>query len=121
PSAPVEKQKPTNQYGRQLTPEEIAAGAHRSFVGGMWDEIGELQLEFLRAQGLESHHKLLDVGCGALRGGIHFANFLQPGNYHGIDLNASLIAAGKIELERSGLAQKNAQLLVDGEFKMSRF
>jgi SAM-dependent methyltransferase len=121
PPAAAKGGKPTNQYGRQLTPEEIAAGAHRSFVGGMWDEIGKLQLEFLQGQGLQPAHKLLDVGCGALRGGIHFAQFLQPGRYYGIDLNASLIEAGKTELERSGLAGKNAQLLVDGEFKMSRF
>ncbi len=38
-------------------------------VGGLWDEIGQLQFDFLRAKGLLPRHKLLDFGCGSLRGG----------------------------------------------------
>ena len=38
--------------GREFTPEEIAAGVHREFIGGVWDTHGERQLEYLRAQGL---------------------------------------------------------------------
>ena len=46
--------------------------AHREQVGGLWDEIGALQIDFLRAQGLRPGDTLLDVGCGCLRGGVHF-------------------------------------------------
>lgn len=42
---------------------------HRIAVGGMWDEIGKLQFEFMVKQGLKPHHKFLDIGCGSLRGG----------------------------------------------------
>src|SRR5208282_4584116 len=87
-----------NKYGQQLTNAEIRSGSHREFVGGMWDEIGALQFEFLKEQGLAPGHRLVDIGCGCLRGGVHFVPYLQKGGYCGIDLNASLIEAGRKEL-----------------------
>ena len=51
----------TNQYARQLSAAQIEAGAHRDFVGGMWQEIGKRQFDFLRQQGLSPEHKLLDI------------------------------------------------------------
>ena len=56
-----------NVYGRSLTAQEVAAGAHRDFVGGMWDEVGALQFEYMQSAGLRPGHRLLDMGCGALR------------------------------------------------------
>ena len=56
---------------------------HRLFVGGvddfLWTRIGELQFDFLRAQGLRPNHVLFDIACGALRGGVHFINYLDAG------------------------------------------
>ena len=116
-----ENLKGVNQYWQQLTAEEIAAGEHRDFVGGMWDEIGNLQMEFLKAQGLLPHHRLVDIGCGSLRGGVPFVRYLDRGNYYGFDVNASLIEAGRRELAQSGLAGKGPNLLVEDKFRMTRF
>ena len=69
-------------------------GDHRAYVGGAWDEIGSLELAFLQSKGLNHTHKLLDVGCGALRGGVHFVRFLEARHYFGIDLNPHLLDAG---------------------------
>ncbi len=113
--------KNVNIYDRELTPEEIAQGTHRGVVGGLWDEVGRLQFEFLESRGLKPEHKLCDTGCGALRGGIHFVRYLEPGNYYGLDINASLLEAGRRELEQAGLTEKKANLLVDDRFAMSRF
>jgi cyclopropane fatty-acyl-phospholipid synthase-like methyltransferase len=110
-----------NAYGRQLTPAEIAAGEHKKFVGGLWDEIGNLQIEFLKAEGLSPDHRLADIGCGALRGGVHFVRYLDQGNYYGLDINASLIEAGKVELAQLGLMSKRPNLLVDDRFELTRF
>lgn len=110
-----------NLYGRQLGAEEIAKGAHRDFVGGMWDELGRLQLDFMRQAGLQPGHRFIDVGCGALRGGLHFIAYLEPGNYHGLDINASLIEAGRVELGKAGLADRLPHLLVDDGFRVERF
>lgn len=112
--------QPINSYGRQLTPEEIAAGAHRDFVGGLWDTLGPLQLEFLVGQGLQPSHRLLDVGCGALRGGVHFVRYLQPGHYAGVDINASLLEAGGQELAAAGLTNRGVRLLHDDAFRFER-
>jgi SAM-dependent methyltransferase len=113
-----------NIYERELTKEEIAAGLHRELVGGMWEEVGQLQLDFLQREGLTPRSTLLDVGCGCLRAGIHFVRFLEPGRYYGIDVNGSLIRAGlDVELPRAGLAGRLSpdHLLVDGSFQCSRF
>ena len=80
--------------GRVLTPEEIKAGEHRAYVGGVWDTHGKRQLEFMIAQGLKPHHKLIDVGCGAFRAGRHFIDYLDAGNYYGVDANHSVMQAG---------------------------
>ncbi len=120
---PVRPNKPVyvNQYAHELTPEEIADGKHRAFVGGLWEELGVLQFEFMKKAGLLPHHRLVDVGCGALRGGIYFVPYLEPGHYHGIDLNASLIEAGKKELIDHRLADRGANLLVTDRFDMAPF
>lgn len=110
-----------NVYGRELTDDEIAAGVHREFVGGLWDEIGRLQFDYLRACGLEPQHRLLDVGCGALRGGIHFVRYLDPGHYFGLDVNASLLAAGRRELAAAGLDERAIRLVADDGFRADRF
>jgi hypothetical protein len=48
-----------NAYWQQLSSEDIAAKTHRDFVGGLWDELGQLQFDFLKQHGLPQH-KLLD-------------------------------------------------------------
>ncbi len=110
-----------NQYVKQLSGEEISKKSHRNFVGGLWDEVGRLQLDFLLKEGLTPEHKILDIGCGCLRGGIHFMRFLDAGKYHGLDINESLIRAGKIEVQEAGLEMKKPKLIVDGDFSIGKF
>jgi SAM-dependent methyltransferase len=110
-----------NGYWRELTEAEIRRGEHRAFVGGLWDEIGSLQLDFLIAEGLRPEDKLLDVGCGALRAGVHFVRYLDPGHYFGMDRNASLIRAGRQELAAAGLGERGADLRVSSNFGFSAF
>jgi hypothetical protein len=95
---------------------------HRDYVGGLWEEIGRLQFDFLVAEGLEPGHCLLDVGCGALRGGVHFIRYLDPGNYLGLDKEQMLITLGvEQELGRALYAQKQPELLVSSIFEFDRF
>jgi cyclopropane fatty-acyl-phospholipid synthase-like methyltransferase len=110
--------KAENAYGRQLTEQETSHGEHREFIGGMWDEIGSLQFEFLKGAGLSPKHRLLDVGCGCLRGGVLFVPYLEGGNYYGIDINASLIKAGKRELQKAGTLVKSPNLFVTDNFEI---
>jgi SAM-dependent methyltransferase len=110
-----------NIYRKQLDPAQIDALEHREMVGGLWDELGTLQFEFLKSRGLARGHRLLDVGCGALRGGVHFVRYLDAGGYHGVDINASLLDAGRRELAAAGIADKAPQLLVSDRFEVGRF
>ena len=110
-----------NSYWKQLTRKEIAAGKHREFIGGLWEDLGQLQFEFMKSAGLLPEHKLLDVGCGALRGGVHFIRYLDAGHYYGVDMNASLIEAGKQELHMAGLENRSPHLLVNDKFQASIF
>lgn len=110
-----------NPYVFELSPAEIAAGRHRQKVGGRWDEIGRLQLEFLKEKGLRPTDALLDIGCGALRAGLHFMQWLAPGGYYGLDFNASLLEAGRMEMNSAGLADRRPQLLLTDRFECSSF
>lgn len=110
-----------NDYWQELDGGDIERNEHRDFVGGLWQELGQLQFDYLVGQGLKPGHFLLDVGCGALRGGLHFVRYLEPGHYCGIDANASLIQAGEVELARAGLDDQGARLVAGAGFDVSAF
>lgn len=97
---------------------------HRRTIGNvhLWDELGPLQLEYLKEQGLTPHHYLLDVGCGPLRAGVHFLRYLEPGHYYGIEKDADVLAlAREIELPRYGVEDREPHLLANGRFEFDRF
>jgi SAM-dependent methyltransferase len=110
-----------NMYDQELTKKDIEQNKHREFVGGSWEEIGQLQANFMIKQGLKPFHKLADIGCGCLRGGIPFIQYLDVGKYYGLDLNHSLIEAGIHEIKANSLEGKQANLLVDDQFRLSKF
>lgn len=93
----------------------------KGYVGGLWEELGELQFRFLVDQGLKPEHVLLDIGCGCLRGGIRFIRYLEPGHYLGMDKEPLLLEAGKRELGPDLLREKRPELLASGSFAFARF
>ena len=104
---------------RQTIANIVRQGSHREVIGGMWDEIGRLQASYLIEQGLKPHHSLLDVGCGCLRAGVHFVDYLDADNYFGYDINSTLLEAGYTrELDdrlRSKLPRENLRCIEDFE------
>ncbi|MFQ5719251.1 MAG: glycosyltransferase [Acidobacteriota bacterium] len=100
----------------------VEALGHRRYVGGLWDEVGRLQFEFLKGHGLKPDDTLLDIGCGALRGGVHFVRYLGKGAYLGMEKEPLLIEQGsRQELGESLLAEKQPELLVSADFAFERF
>jgi len=81
-------------YDKNRIERAIEEGNHRGVIGGKWDEIGQWQFAYMKAQGLTPDQSLVDIGCGSLRGGVHFIDFLNPFNYYGFDINYNLIEAG---------------------------
>lgn len=53
--------------------------------------MGATQFRLLCTLGLEESDRLLDFGCGSLRAGKYFINYLSKGNYFGVDPNRWLI------------------------------
>jgi hypothetical protein len=39
----------SNYYNKERIARRVSENEHRSAIGGMWDEIGTLQLEFLKS------------------------------------------------------------------------
>lgn len=94
---------------------------YKDAVGGQWEKIGKLQFDFLVEQGLKPESYLLDVGCGSLRGGIHFIGYLQPGHYFGIDIDKALLDAGRKELKKLNLISKSPILVEVEDFDFRSF
>jgi SAM-dependent methyltransferase len=77
-----------------------------------WKMKRDFQMAFLRSQGLQAGHRLLDIGCGTLRGGIPIIAYLDPGHYWGIEVRPSVLAEGLKELCDAGLEDKSPTLIV---------
>lgn len=66
-------------------------------------DVGHEFLEFLKQNGLQPQHRLLDYGCGILRGGLYIVPFLNPGNYVGIDISGSRIEQGRELMRKNSI------------------
>lgn len=95
------------------------------FNGGPADKfsiIGRLYLITLLKIGLTPDSKVLDVGCGALRGGYWLINFLSKGGYYGIEPNVEMLEVGKrIMLGEKLLTEKAPTFDNNSDFNFSVF
>jgi len=92
----------------------------RRYVGGSWDYTGKKQFEFMLEEGLKPEHKFLDVGCGCFRGGRFFIEYLNKGNYYGIEKHMWLVEHG-MRHEIKNLRHKNYNIIVRDDFNVSPF
>jgi SAM-dependent methyltransferase len=80
-------------------------------VGGKWEALGRLQFDYLVANGLKPESKLLDLGCGTLRGGRHFIRYLNTGNYTGTDISFRAIDYAHELVTKENLAARRPRLI----------
>jgi SAM-dependent methyltransferase len=80
-----------------------------------WED-GELLFEFAKAHGLRPDHRMLEVGCGALRAGRFFIDYLESGHYVGLDHSQHVLDAARKELELQGLGEKHPMLVLSKDF-----
>ncbi|GGO48686.1 methyltransferase [Streptomyces daqingensis] len=71
-----------------------------------WLALGQMQFDFLVEHGLQKEHRMLDIGCGNLRAGWRFIQYLDAGNYYGIDISPDILIAAKKTLARYELQDK---------------
>lgn len=69
---------------------------YRSPVGSpnLYDFATGVQFCLLFNLGMRSYHKVLDFGCGSLRLGRFLIQYLDRGNYYGIEPNKKLLMNG---------------------------
>ncbi|MFI4985446.1 MAG: SAM-dependent methyltransferase [Solirubrobacterales bacterium] len=77
----------------------------------LWAFQRRFQLEFLTSHGLRPEHRLLEIGCGTLRGGIPLIEYLETGHYTGVEARAVVLEEGRKELAESGLEHKHPLLI----------
>ena len=78
----------------------------------LWQMKRAFQIDFLRGHGLQPTHRVLDIGCGSLRGGAALIAYLEPEGYSGIDVRENVLAEARRELRREKLLAKRADLVL---------
>ena len=71
-----------------------------------WLEIGQMQFDYLVGHGLKPGDRMLEIGCGNLRAGRLFIDYLDAGNYYGIDISPDILLAAADTVEEYGLQRK---------------
>ena len=77
----------------------------------LWRQKRDFQIRFLKKHGLKPQHKLIDLGCGTLRGGIPLIDYLQKGHYYGLEVREETLEEGRKELAEAWLEHKEPALL----------
>lgn len=105
------------------TDQEIIDKTYQEGIGGgsrEWNSRGKLQLIFLQKVGLQPYHVLIDIGCGPLRAGEYFINYLNTGNYIGFDYNQTYIRIAKQIIDtKDNLKEKNPFIFCAEQFDTS--
>ncbi len=70
-------------------------GAVGSKTHDSWLKIGQMQFDYLLGHGLKPDMRMLEIGCGNLRAGRLFIDYLDPGNYYGIDISPEILLAAQ--------------------------
>lgn len=103
---------------------DTSTGEHRAALDGDWLEIGQLQIGYLRAVGLQPEDTLLEIGCGPLRAGVHFIDYLEAGNYYGLESNLDMLTAGleqELPLTRGAAKLPGANVRLTDSFDATPF
>jgi hypothetical protein len=92
-------------------------GPRRKFISA-----GRGQLQILLDHGLVPNDRVVDVGCGALRGGWWILNFLRPERYFGIEPNREMLQAGiDVMLGADLMAEKRPKFSNADNFDLTAF
>lgn len=88
---------------------ELAVGSRSH---SEWLEHGQLQFDYLLQHGLRRSDRMLEIGCGNLRAGRLFIDYLESGNYYGLDISPEILLDGQRTLAEFGLQSKLPHLSV---------
>src|SRR5260370_27734551 len=99
------------------------ARSHEAAVGGRthdwWVRMGPMQFDYPVTQGLKPADRVLEIGCGDLRAGRLFIDYLDAGNYYGIDISPDILLAAQTTLAEAGLQDKLPHLALVRDLKLA--
>ncbi|EPS69422.1 hypothetical protein M569_05344, partial [Genlisea aurea] len=103
-------------------PGELLVEMHHSFYGEPWAggrDVFEFLAEIVK---LTRDSRVLEIGCGTLRVGLHFIRYLNTEHYHCLEKDEiSLMAALSYELPSQGLLSKRPMIVKGGDMDFSVF
>jgi SAM-dependent methyltransferase len=106
-------------FYRQVMADDVARKTPYGAVGtedhDAWLALGNKQFTYLRARGLRPDHRMLEIGCGNLRAGWRFIEFLAEGAYTGVDISPEILLAAQDTLVERALQAKRPHLMIVNE------
>lgn len=107
------------QFYREVMADDVVRRSARGAVGTptreRWLALGQLQYDYLTQHGLEPHHDLLEIGCGNLRAGWRFIEYLEAERYAGVDISPDIVIAAHRTVVDYGLQSKRPYVtVIDG-------
>ncbi|CAN6981556.1 unnamed protein product [Brassica oleracea var. botrytis] len=111
-----------NNHTALPCPGELLVEQHHSNYGEPWAG-GRDVFEFLaESSNLKPNSRVLEIGCGTLRVGLHFIRYLNPSHFHCLEKDElSLMAALRYELPSQGLLHKRPLILRGDDMEFSKF
>jgi SAM-dependent methyltransferase len=89
----------------------VGVNGYKGAIGSVddWERHGQLQFEFLRSQGLRTHHHLLDLGCGTGRLARKVVPYLEYQHYTGVDISSRALDSANELASREGWASRKPE------------
>lgn len=94
-------------------------GAVGSHTHDSWLQIGQLQFDYAVSHGLKPEMRMLEIGCGNLRAGRLFIEYLEPGHYYGLDISPDILLAAEETVAEFDLGAKLPHLTLVKDLKLS--
>jgi SAM-dependent methyltransferase len=126
------KRRSRDAYLRMKSPDHVSyyravmrSDASRSREGAVgshthesWLKIGQLQFDYAVSHGLKPEMRMLEIGCGNLRAGRLFIDYLDPGNYYGVDISPDILLGAQDTVAEQGLQHKLPHLTVIRDLRL---
>jgi len=93
-------------------------GAVGSKTHESWLQIGQLQFDYLVSHGLKPGMRMLEIGCGNLRAGRLFIDYLDAGEYYGLDISPDILLAAQQVVAEHGLQAKLPHLVLVRDLRL---
>lgn len=83
-----------------------------------WLHVGQLQFDYATSHGLKPDMRMLEIGCGNLRAGRLFIDYLEPGCYYGVDISPDILISAQDTVAEYDLRAKLPHLTLVNDLRL---